>query len=222
MPTAGTAAHAWTLLHEDEQDAFRAQVEALGPETTLLVDTYDIRRGIERAVRVAGPGLGAVRIDSGDLGVLAAPGPGAAGRARRRRAQDRRDRRPRRVRHRRAARRARRLPTASVRRWSPVRARRPRAWSTSWWRSTGGRSPSERGEGVPRRPEVRGTPVQADGHGDRGGRARGGRRRPRSGRTTACAGAADAGRRAGSRPGDARAVARSGCGGAACRCRGRG
>ncbi|MDT7552249.1 MAG: nicotinate phosphoribosyltransferase [Pseudonocardiales bacterium] len=71
IPTAGTAAHAWILLHEDELVAFQSQVKALGPETTLLVDTYDIRRGIELAVEAAGPGLGAIRIDSGDLGELA-------------------------------------------------------------------------------------------------------------------------------------------------------
>ncbi|WP_432547965.1 nicotinate phosphoribosyltransferase [Kineococcus sp. SYSU DK004] len=71
IPTSGTAAHAFTLLHDSEEDAFRAQVRALGTGTTLLVDTYDITRGIETAVRVAGPRLGAVRIDSGDLAVLA-------------------------------------------------------------------------------------------------------------------------------------------------------
>jgi nicotinate phosphoribosyltransferase len=71
VPTAGTAAHAFTLLHDDERTAFAAQVKSLGPGTTLLVDTYDITRGIEVAVDVAGPDLGAVRIDSGDLGVLA-------------------------------------------------------------------------------------------------------------------------------------------------------
>jgi nicotinate phosphoribosyltransferase len=71
VPTAGTAAHSWTLLHEKEADAFRAQVAALGPGTTLLVDTYDIAAGIRAAVEVAGPELGAVRIDSGDLAVLA-------------------------------------------------------------------------------------------------------------------------------------------------------
>src|SRR4051794_20428721 len=71
VPTAGTAAHSFTLLHDDERAAFAAQVAALGPRTTLLVDTYDITRGIELAVEVAGPELGAVRIDSGDLGVLA-------------------------------------------------------------------------------------------------------------------------------------------------------
>ncbi|MEJ3654555.1 nicotinate phosphoribosyltransferase [Actinomycetes bacterium KLBMP 9759] len=71
IPTAGTAAHAWVLLHDDELSAFTSQVKALGPETTLLVDTYDIRRGVELAVEAAGTGLGAIRIDSGDLGVLA-------------------------------------------------------------------------------------------------------------------------------------------------------
>ena len=71
IPTAGTAAHAFTLLHDDEPSAFRAQVDALGTGTTLLVDTYDLDRGIEHAVAAAGTGLGAVRIDSGDLAVMA-------------------------------------------------------------------------------------------------------------------------------------------------------
>jgi nicotinate phosphoribosyltransferase len=71
IPTTGTAAHAFVLLHDDELGAFKSQVAALGPDTTLLVDTYDIRRGIELAIEAAGTGLGAVRIDSGDLGVLA-------------------------------------------------------------------------------------------------------------------------------------------------------
>ncbi|NIH85043.1 nicotinate phosphoribosyltransferase [Amycolatopsis granulosa] len=71
IPTRGTVAHAFMLLHDSEEDAFRAQVEKMGTDTTLLVDTYDITRGIETAVRVAGPELGAIRIDSGDVGVLA-------------------------------------------------------------------------------------------------------------------------------------------------------
>ncbi|MGX7827213.1 nicotinate phosphoribosyltransferase [Actinokineospora sp. 24-640] len=71
IATAGTCAHAFTLLHDSERDAFAAQVEALGVDTTLLVDTYDITAGIDTAVEVAGTGLGAVRIDSGDVGVLA-------------------------------------------------------------------------------------------------------------------------------------------------------
>lgn len=73
VPTMGTAAHSFTLLHDSEEDAFRAQVAALGPETTLLVDTYDVTAAVSLAVKIAGPSLGAVRIDSGDL-----PGQAAA------------------------------------------------------------------------------------------------------------------------------------------------
>lgn len=72
IPTMGTAAHSWTLLHDSEEDAFRSQVEALGTATTLLIDTYDIRTGVETAIRVAGTELGGVRIDSGDLPLVAA------------------------------------------------------------------------------------------------------------------------------------------------------
>jgi nicotinate phosphoribosyltransferase len=71
VPTTGTAAHSFTLLHDDELTAFEHQVSTLGVGTTLLVDTYDITRGIANAVTAAGPQLGAVRIDSGDLGVMA-------------------------------------------------------------------------------------------------------------------------------------------------------
>ncbi len=71
IPTTGTAAHAFSLLHEREADAFAAQVAALGTDTTLLVDTYDITQGIATAIEVAGPGLRAIRIDSGELGELA-------------------------------------------------------------------------------------------------------------------------------------------------------
>lgn len=71
VPSAGTAAHSFVLLHDTEADAFRAQVEALGVGTTLLVDTYDVTEAVRTAVEIAGPDLGAVRLDSGDLGVLA-------------------------------------------------------------------------------------------------------------------------------------------------------
>ena len=70
IPTVGTSAHSFTLLHDTEEEAFAAQVASLGPGTTILVDTYDITRGIERAVaaaRAGGGELGAVRLDSGDL-----------------------------------------------------------------------------------------------------------------------------------------------------------
>ena len=71
IPTTGTAAHAFTLLHDSEAAAFAAQAAALGAGTTLLVDTYDITRGIATAIDVVGTDLGAIRIDSGELGVLA-------------------------------------------------------------------------------------------------------------------------------------------------------
>lgn len=71
IPTAGTAAHAFTLLHDTEAAAFAAQAASLGVGTTLLVDTYDITKGIATGIEVVGPELGAIRIDSGDLGVLA-------------------------------------------------------------------------------------------------------------------------------------------------------
>ena len=71
VPTMGTAAHAFTLVHDDEDAAFKAQVAALGAGTTLLVDTFDVERGVEAAVRAAGTELGAVRLDSGDLLELA-------------------------------------------------------------------------------------------------------------------------------------------------------
>ncbi len=71
VPTTGTSAHSFTLLHDTEADAFRAQVDALGEGTTLLVDTYDVTEAVRLAVEIAGPGLGAVRLDSGDLAVQA-------------------------------------------------------------------------------------------------------------------------------------------------------
>jgi nicotinate phosphoribosyltransferase len=71
VPTTGTAAHSFTLLHDTERDAFTAQVTSLGRGTTLLVDTYDIAEAVALAVEITGPQLGAVRIDSGDLGALA-------------------------------------------------------------------------------------------------------------------------------------------------------
>jgi nicotinate phosphoribosyltransferase len=67
IKTMGTASHAFTLLHDSETQAFAAQLEAFGEDTTFLVDTYNIEAGIENAISVAGTKLGGVRIDSGDL-----------------------------------------------------------------------------------------------------------------------------------------------------------
>ncbi|MGY2746796.1 nicotinate phosphoribosyltransferase [Arthrobacter sp. UYCu723] len=67
LKTVGTAAHSFTLLHDSERDAFRAQLDSLGAGTTLLVDTYDVEAAVRTAVELAGDKLGAVRLDSGDL-----------------------------------------------------------------------------------------------------------------------------------------------------------
>ena len=71
IPTSGTSAHAFTLLFDSEKEAFTAQLDALGAGTTVLVDTYDVRGAIAEAVQLGGTGLGAIRIDSGDLAVVA-------------------------------------------------------------------------------------------------------------------------------------------------------
>jgi nicotinate phosphoribosyltransferase len=65
VPTAGTAAHAFVLAHESERAAFESQIATQGTATTLLVDTFDTEAGTELAIDVAGPELGAIRIDSG-------------------------------------------------------------------------------------------------------------------------------------------------------------
>ena len=71
LKAIGTAAHCFTLVHDSERDAFISQIDALGKNTTLLVDTYNIEEAVKTAVEVAGPELGGVRIDSGDLAALA-------------------------------------------------------------------------------------------------------------------------------------------------------
>lgn len=67
LHTIGTSAHSFTLLHDSEREAFEAQLESLGKGTTLLVDTYDVEKAVRLAVELAGPELGGVRLDSGDL-----------------------------------------------------------------------------------------------------------------------------------------------------------
>jgi len=72
IPTTGTAAHSFTLLHDTEEEAFKAQLKALGKGTTLLVDTYDIEEAVRTGVRLTKGKLGAIRLDSGDLAEQAA------------------------------------------------------------------------------------------------------------------------------------------------------
>lgn len=67
VPTAGTAAHSFTLVHDSEEDAFKAQLAALGESTTLLVDTYDVEAAVRKGIELTDGRLGAIRLDSGDL-----------------------------------------------------------------------------------------------------------------------------------------------------------
>jgi len=67
IPTGGTTAHAFVLAHANEEEAFEAQQATLGVDSTYLVDTFDVMEGIRRAVKVVGPDIGAIRIDSGEL-----------------------------------------------------------------------------------------------------------------------------------------------------------
>ncbi len=71
IPTAGTAAHSFTLLHDTEEQAFAAQLATLGEDTTLLVDTYDVEQAVRTGVELTNGRLGAIRLDSGDLAELA-------------------------------------------------------------------------------------------------------------------------------------------------------
>jgi nicotinate phosphoribosyltransferase len=74
VPTRGTAAHAFTLLYANEREAFAAQIAELGEQTTLLVDTYDVFEAVKIGVELTQGRLGAIRLDSGDLGSLASLG----------------------------------------------------------------------------------------------------------------------------------------------------
>lgn len=71
LRTIGTSAHSFTLLHDTERQAFAAQVDSLGKDTILLLDTYDVDTALDTAIEIAGPELGGVRLDSGDLGIQA-------------------------------------------------------------------------------------------------------------------------------------------------------
>ena len=166
VPSSGTSAHAFTLVHDSERDAFAAQLTSLGSDTTLLVDTYEVEQAVRTAVEVAGPSLGAVRIDSGDLPALAVsvralldslgatrPGSSSPGTSTSTRSP--------------GSPRRRWTATASEPPWSPAPARRPRRWSTSWWPGRARRSRRRRWCRWPSAPAAR--PAWAGASGPPGG-----------------------------------------------------
>ena len=177
IPTTGTAAHAFTLLHDDEPAAFASQVAALGKDTTLLVDTYDIAQGIRNAIAVAGPELRRHPDRLRRPAVLAQPVAGAARLAGRHRDEDHRLRRSRRVRHRRARRRTGRHLRRRHRGGHRLRRadRRADLQAGRGGRPAGGQALGEQGHR--RRPQDGGPAAQADRHRDRGGRGVPGRAR---------------------------------------------
>ncbi|MEM2637206.1 MAG: nicotinate phosphoribosyltransferase [Candidatus Korarchaeota archaeon] len=70
IPITGTVAHSYIMAHKEEKDAFRSFAKVYPNKLILLVDTYDVKKGVENAIAVAKElsiPLRAVRIDSGDL-----------------------------------------------------------------------------------------------------------------------------------------------------------
>lgn len=76
IPVAGTLAHSWIMIFDEEVEAFRTFAHALPRDCVFLVDTYNSIEGIKRAIQVGrelaeqGYRMMGVRLDSGDLGYL--------------------------------------------------------------------------------------------------------------------------------------------------------
>jgi len=70
----GTMAHSYVLSFEGEEEAFEAFMRENPDNAVLLVDTYDTLEGVRRAIAASqrtGIPLAGIRLDSGDLAVLA-------------------------------------------------------------------------------------------------------------------------------------------------------
>ncbi len=76
IPLYGTMAHSFVQSYDDEAAAFEAYAESRPAGLTLLIDTYDTEAAARKVVALAprlqsrGITVGAVRLDSGDLGAL--------------------------------------------------------------------------------------------------------------------------------------------------------
>lgn len=76
IPLAGTMAHSFIMSFRDELESFRNYAWTFPDSTTLLVDTYDYKKGIQNAIQAAGEleaeghKLRAIRLDSGNLAAI--------------------------------------------------------------------------------------------------------------------------------------------------------
>jgi nicotinate phosphoribosyltransferase len=77
IPIVGTMAHSYIQMHDDEMKAFEDFARARPEGVILLIDTYDTEAGARKVVELApklkadGIAIRGVRIDSGDLTVMA-------------------------------------------------------------------------------------------------------------------------------------------------------
>jgi nicotinate phosphoribosyltransferase len=62
----GTQAHSWVMAHDRESDAFAHFLDAFPDNSTLLLDTYDVRLALKQIIAMGRKPSG-VRLDSGDV-----------------------------------------------------------------------------------------------------------------------------------------------------------
>jgi nicotinate phosphoribosyltransferase len=73
IPVVGTMAHSYVMLFDSEDAAFRAYQSSFPDRAICLIDTYDTLSCTDTIIRLAREGVPVpgVRVDSGDIGMLA-------------------------------------------------------------------------------------------------------------------------------------------------------